>query len=62
VCATALGIPFAIPSESFEALEFIDDNGKKMEFLVLPDVRELEAFPEWRAKVWESLLAFGPVR
>lgn len=62
VCAAALGIPFSLPGEAFEAIEFIDDNGKRMEFLVLPDVREIEAFPEWRAKVWESLLAFGPTR
>lgn len=62
VCGAALGIPFSIPVEAYEALEFIHDDGKKVEILVLPDVRELEAFPEWRAKVWESLLAFGPVR
>lgn len=62
VCAAALGVPFSIPSEAYVALEFVDDSGKRVEILVLPDVRELEAFPEWRAQVWESLLAFGPVR
>ncbi|MEN9528480.1 MAG: hypothetical protein RI932_353 [Pseudomonadota bacterium] len=62
VCAVAIGIPFALPPEAFEPIEVQVEGGKAMEILVLPDVRELEAFPEWRAKVWESLQAFGSPR
>jgi hypothetical protein len=62
VCAVALGIPFALPSEAFEPIVTQGEAGKPIEILVLPDVRELEAFPEWRSKVWESLQAFGPPR
>lgn len=62
VCAVALGIPFAIPAEAYEPLGCEVEGVGQFEILVLPDVRELEAFTEWRARVWESLLAFGPAR
>lgn len=62
VCAVALGIPFAIPAEAYEPFACEVDGVGQFEILVLPDVRELEAFTEWRARVWESLLAFGPAR
>ena len=62
VCAVGLGIPFAIPAEAYEPLGCEVEGVGRFEILVLPDVREIEAFPEWRARVWESLLAFGPAR
>lgn len=62
VLGVALGVPFALPTEAYEPIACDGDEGKKLEILVLPEVRELDAIPEWRAKVWESLLAFGPVR
>lgn len=62
VAGVALGIPFALPAEAYEALSFEAEGLGSYECLVLPDVRELEAFPEWRAKVWESLLSFGAAR
>ncbi|MBM3381415.1 MAG: hypothetical protein FJY29_03145 [Betaproteobacteria bacterium] len=62
VCAVALGIPFALPPEAFEPVQVTLEGDKAMEILILPDVRELEAFPEWRAKVWESLQTFGAAR
>ena len=62
VCAVALGVPFSFPPEAYEPLECTFDENKSVEILVFPDVREIEALPEWRSKVWESLLAFGPVR
>ena len=62
VCSVALGIPFEIPCESFEAIACQVEGLGDFEILVLPDVREIEAFPEWRARIWESLLAFAPAR
>lgn len=62
VAAVACGVPFAVPPEAYEPISFEREGQGVFEILVLPDVRELEAFPEWRARVWESLMAFGPVR
>jgi hypothetical protein len=59
--SVALGEPYAIPPEGFQPLAFEAEGIGAVELLVLPDVRELEAFPEWRLKVWESLVAFAPV-
>jgi len=58
--SVALGVPFEIPAEAFEPLACESEGLGSFELLVLPDVRELEAFPEWRLKVWESLVAFAP--
>jgi hypothetical protein len=58
--SVAVGEPYAIPPEVFEPVPCEVEGLGQLEFLVLPDVRELEAFPEWRSKVWESLTAFAP--
>ncbi|MFZ9519298.1 MAG: hypothetical protein ACO3A4_02370 [Silvanigrellaceae bacterium] len=58
--SVAVGQPLAIPPEAFEALHCPMLDGTSLEVLVLPDLRELEAFPDWRALVWESLQNFAP--
>lgn len=60
VLSVVVGQPFTIPPEAFEPLLCEADGLGSLEILVLPDVRELEAFPEWRARVWESLVSFAP--
>lgn len=60
VLSVALGAPYEIPAEAFEPLACESEGLGSFELLVLPDVRELEAFPGWRLKVWESLVAFAP--
>lgn len=62
VCSVALGIPFQLPPEAYEPVRCEGEGLGKIDCLVYPDLRELEAFPEWRSKVWESLLPFGAVR
>lgn len=59
VLSVVVGQPYTIPSEAFEPLLCEADGLGPLEILVLPDVRELEAFPEWRARVWESLVSFA---
>jgi hypothetical protein len=58
--SVAFGEPYAIPPEAYEPFVCEAAGLGSVEILVLPDVRELEAFPEWRLKVWESLVAFTP--
>lgn len=58
--SVAVGQPFAIPGEAFEPLVCPMVDGTRLELLVLPDLRELEAFPDWRSLVWESLQKFAP--
>ncbi|MEN9825448.1 MAG: hypothetical protein RI953_1193 [Pseudomonadota bacterium] len=58
--SVAVGQPFAIPGEAFEPLLCPGADGLPLEVLVLPDLRELEAFPDWRSLVWESLQKFAP--
>jgi hypothetical protein len=62
VAGVVLGVPFAVPPEAYEPVTFEREGEGVFELLVLPDLRELEAFPEWRGRVWESLMAFGPLR
>lgn len=60
VLSIALGQPFSVPPQAFEPLFCESEGLGGVEILVFPDVRELEAFPEWRALVWESLVNFAP--
>lgn len=57
--SVALGLPYAIPAEAFEPLECEPEGLSAQQILVLPDVRELEMFPDWRARVWDSLVNFA---
>lgn len=60
VLACAADKPQSLPPESFNTLAWSTEKLGVVDVLVLPDVRELEAIPEWRGRVWESLLAFNP--
>jgi hypothetical protein len=64
ILSIAIGHPFGIPPEAFEPIrQSVEGSGSptlEIDILVLPDVREIEAFLEWRAIVWESLQAFAP--